>query len=68
MGSAIPYRGTSVDVSGLTSPRRSGRLFGKYELSGRTYTTAGGAVIPTELQTYGGEMAQFTASVPTSPP
>ena len=59
MGSAIPYRGTAVDASSLTSPHRSGRLFGKYGLSGRTYTTAGGALIPTELQYYGGEMAHF---------
>jgi len=39
--------------------RRLGPLFDKYVLSGRTYVTANGTVVPTELQYYGGEMAHF---------
>jgi truncated hemoglobin YjbI len=34
-------------------------LFDKYVISGRTYTTASGAVIPNELQYYNGEMVHF---------
>ena len=55
MGSAFPTAAGGT----FASPHRSGRLFGKYAISGRTYTTAGGVVIPTELQYYGGEMAHL---------
>lgn len=34
-------------------------LFDKYIISGKTYTTASGAVIPNELQYYNGEMAHL---------
>ena len=34
-------------------------LFDKYIITGKTYTTASGAVIPNELQYYNGEMAHF---------
>ena len=34
-------------------------LFDKHIITGKTYTTAGGAVIPNELQYYNGEMAHF---------
>ena len=34
-------------------------LFDKYVISGRTYITASGAVIPNELQYYNGEMVHF---------
>jgi truncated hemoglobin YjbI len=39
--------------------RRPGPLFDKYVLSGRTYVTANGTVVPNELQYYSGEMAHF---------
>ena len=39
--------------------RRLGPLFDKYVLSGRTYVTANGTVVPNELQYYSGEMAHF---------
>ena len=34
-------------------------LFDKYIITGKTYTTAGGAVIPNELQDHNGEMVHF---------
>ena len=34
-------------------------FFDKYIITGKTYTTASGAVIPNELQYYNGEMAHF---------
>jgi truncated hemoglobin YjbI len=34
-------------------------FFDKYPISGKTYITAGGAVIPDELQYYNGEMVHF---------
>jgi len=39
--------------------KRSGVLFDKYVLSGKTYVTANGAVVPNELQYYDGEMVHF---------
>jgi truncated hemoglobin YjbI len=39
--------------------RRQGPLFDKYVLSGKTYITANGAVVPNELQYYDGEMVHF---------
>ena len=39
--------------------RRQGPLFDKYLISGKTYITANGAVVPNELQYYDGEMAHF---------
>ena len=39
--------------------RKSGSFFDKYALSGKTYVTANGAVIPNELQYYDGEMVHF---------
>ena len=59
MGSSVPSRGSAVDASRVAAPHGSGRLFDRYRISGRTYTTANGAVIPTELQYYGGQMAHF---------
>ena len=40
----------------ITDARRQGPFFTRHVLSGRTYTTARGAVIPNELQYYDGEM------------
>src|SRR5262245_29321368 len=53
-GIASPDRAVTLDPS-----KRSGSLFEKYVLSGKTYTTANGAVVPNELQYYGGEMVHF---------
>jgi hypothetical protein len=39
--------------------KRSGLLFDRYALSGKTYVTANGAVVPNELQYYDGEMVHF---------
>ena len=39
--------------------RRQGPLFDKYLISGKTYVTANGAVVPNELQYYDGEMVHF---------
>jgi len=50
---------TPVRAFTFASPHRSGPLFGKYAVSGRTYTTASGVVLPAELQYYGGEMAHL---------
>src|SRR5215510_6580203 len=56
---------TSMEIAAFVAPprdvpkRRLGPLFDKYVLSGRTYVTANGTVVPTELQYYGGEMAHF---------
>jgi hypothetical protein len=43
--------------SGVANQREP--LFDKYAISGRTYVTANGAVVPNELQYYDGEMVHF---------
>jgi truncated hemoglobin YjbI len=48
-----------ADVSKNVNERRQGALFDKYVLTGKTYTTANGDVIPNELQYYDGEMAHL---------
>jgi hypothetical protein len=57
----IASEGITGPDSAMTrySSRRSGLLFDKYVLSGKTYTTANGAVVPDELQYYDGEMVHF---------
>ena len=62
MGRAGHDRGMMRDRLCRPSPVSStiGRpLFDKYVISGKTYTTASGAVIPNELQYYDGEMAHL---------
>jgi len=39
--------------------QRNEPLFDKYVISGKTYVTGSGAVVPNELQYYNGEMAHF---------
>jgi len=53
---------TGVQDGGIVreaAARRRGALFDKYILTGKTYTTASGDVIPNELQYYDGEMAHL---------
>jgi len=61
--------GTGIRDSGFERPlvpprpdvvnQRNQALFDKYVISGKTYVTANGAVVPNELQYYDGEMAHF---------
>src|SRR5678816_4205435 len=60
MGTAIR---DSDMVQGPSRPaainRRDEPFFNKYVISGRTYVTGSGAVVPNELQYYDGAMAHF---------
>lgn len=43
-------------------------IFDKYIITGKTYTTANGAVVPNELQYYNGEMAHLYGECSNVPP
>lgn len=52
--------GTMPDAfSSGVAGRRDAPLFDKYPISGRTYTTAHGAIVPNELLYYDGQMAHI---------
>lgn len=56
---ATGIRDDSVPPPSGAMQRRDAPFFKKYVLTGKTYRTANGAVIPNELQYYNGEMLQF---------
>jgi len=64
-GQLSPTAKSKLTLDALVPPRsgfanqRNQPLFDKYAISGRTYVTANGAVVPNELQYYDGEMVHF---------
>jgi len=64
-GQLSPTAKSKLTLDALVPPRwgvvnqRNQPLFDKYAISGRTYVTANGAVVPSELQYYDGEMVHF---------